>query len=661
MKTSKIAYGLLAMAAVASLSACDENSWNKHIDGFEEVYDEPTADVRTIDYTLTAADYAAIASNATNKALAGEANADALAAVGKNKCFSQAIAAADYVPAFLESTSFPYFTITDGSAVRLTYNLQNDVPQAVVDGRAAQALTVQNDYYANEVWGDDNYINAFAPSYPAADYIPSYLADYADPDDGTVAVVTYNEAATDPVFGDAGDQPAQPVEVFAKAFTDNLDGFTIENTLIPAELEFVWSYGGENYGAKASAYKDGTSYATDALLISPEISLVGIADPVMTFEHVVNKFPSAEFAVEHCTLLVRVSGTADWTPVAIPQYTDNTSWTFGTSGAIDLSAFQGKKIQFAFRYVSLDGQSGTWEIKNLAITGMPATDSAPARRASALQGLVITEKAAAYAYSADNDEWAPADYVVLQPDTYTQMGQSHPNLSTAEPYLSTYLAMTFPYAAPETVKNVLWRHYAGGTTSTDCSQYVYDGTAWKANNFITEETAQFVRNAGHWIYNPNVTITLPAGRNQELSTLYFQACVDWVYENICVPLGDTSIKSGKFYVTSYGNNEYYSGTSAYQGNVDLRPDKARDQYPAGYEGMTDDQIVALMKERFMNEVMPGALARLHPDATPIPGIDLLYTINFGVYTGTSATYTAVFKVTAPATFEPVSCTWDAQE
>ena len=35
-----------------------------------------------------------------------------------------------------------------------------------------------------------------------------------------------------------------------------------------------------------------------------------------------------------------------------------------------------------------------------------------------------------------------------------------------------------------------------------------------------------------WMYDPNVTITLPAGKGQELSTLYFQACTDWVWENI---------------------------------------------------------------------------------------------------------------------------------
>ena len=113
---------------------------------------------------------------------------------------------------------------------------------------------------------------------------------------------------------------------------------------------------------------------------------------------------------------------------------------------------------------------------------------------------------------------------------------------------------------------------------------------------------------------------------------FYQACVNWVYENIDKPLGSDNIKSGKFYVTSYGNNEYYSGTSAYQGNVDLRPGTARSQYPAGYEGMSDEEIVENMEYRLCYEVMPGALSMLYPDAKAIEGLDVVYTINFFVYT-----------------------------
>jgi hypothetical protein len=60
----------------------------------------------------------------------------------------------------------------------------------------------------------------------------------------------------------------------------------------------------------------------------------------------------------------------------------------------------------------------------------------------------------------------------------------------------------------------------------------------------------------------------------------------------------------------------------------------------------------------MNEVMPGALATLHPDAKPIDGIDVIYTINFYAYTGSTVAYTARFRVVGVGQFEPIDCTWD---
>ena len=115
-----ISRALLLAFAAGALAGCSENSWNNdELNGFE--VPEPTQ-VETIEYTMTEADYAAVSSNSANKALAGDAGAAALRAVGSKLCFSDAAPARDYVPAWLGSSSFAYFTLTDGSAVRLTYN-----------------------------------------------------------------------------------------------------------------------------------------------------------------------------------------------------------------------------------------------------------------------------------------------------------------------------------------------------------------------------------------------------------------------------------------------------------------------------------------------------------------------------------------------------------
>lgn len=147
---------------------------------------------------------------------------------------------------------------------------------------------------------------------------------------------------------------------------------------------------------------------------------------------------------------------------------------------------------------------------------------------------------------------------------------------------------------------------------------------------VTTEKDQFARSGDVWMFDPSATILLYPTKNPT-TVAYFQAGVDWVKENIDAKLG---VDAGKGYVTSYGNNEYYSGLSAYYGNVDVRASKAREQYPAGFEGMDDAQISALL-EQHLQETLAGALEKLHPDAVPVTGIDVIYTFRIGVYTGTS--------------------------
>lgn len=652
MKTYNISKALLAAAVACSMAACDENSWNDELDGFKDITDAPVTDVRTVEYTLTDANYASIASDADNKALAGTDGSAALAAVGSLKRFSAEAPASKYVPAFLASTNFPYFTLTDGSAVKLTYKVAQNEPAEFTEAQTVQTYTVTNEEY-EAAWDSDDFVNAFAPSKQASEFLPAILGAKLDPANGTYAVASYLMATQEPVFG--GTAPAEPVEVFAADLTteDVYNTFTTENTVLPEGLTYVWSYGGASYGAKASAFANKTNYAAQAWLISPEIDLTAYADATFSFEQATNFFSNVNVLPDEAAVYVREVG-GNWVKLS-PAYPETLSWTFVSSGDIDLSAFSGKKIQIGFCYTS-DAKAGTWEVKNIKMMATPKS-----RAAAASRGAISIPTVNLYAvYHYDGSKWAAAgsNFAVLQPADYTAMGQRYPNLSTAEPYLSKYLNVNYPYASADDVKYVFWANYASGATTVKCSAYKYDGSAWAADSFIAEETNQFVRNNGKWLFDPNVTINLPAGRGVEISTLYYQACVDWVFENICKPLGDTNIKSGKFYISSYGNNEYYSGTSAYQGNVDLRPSAAKAQYPAEYDAMTDEAVVALEKQRFMNEVMPGALAKIHADARPLDGMEVLYTINFYYYDGATKPATAVFRLAGPAKFEPVSCTWD---
>ena len=77
MKTNNISKALLAVAVAVAATACDENSWNDKLDGFETIEDQPKQDVQSVDYTLTDADYSAYfeAADAFNAQIAADPDA----------------------------------------------------------------------------------------------------------------------------------------------------------------------------------------------------------------------------------------------------------------------------------------------------------------------------------------------------------------------------------------------------------------------------------------------------------------------------------------------------------------------------------------------------------------------------------------------------------
>lgn len=270
--------------------------------------------------------------------------------------------------------------------------------------------------------------------------------------------------------------------------------------------------------------------------------------------------------------------------------------------------------------------------------------------------LPTTAASAPYVKKEGKWQTVSGNLVTIQPDEYSSVfGQSHANLSGSAPatMLPVYLKSKFPFAQADDVKYVAYLYYGGGSTSVACAEYTYNGSEWTDSftaNGLTTVTNQFVRRDGNWQLDPSIEFTLPAGRNQPASMEFFQACVDWVLKN--VPNGDK-------YVTKYGNNDYYTGASAYQGNIDLRASAAKTQYGAEYDSMTDEEVVALEKKRFEEQVCPAVLAQFYPNIAPVGGLEPTVTIHFYTYNGsTTDPQTIIYKVTAKAKFEFVSCTWN---
>lgn len=664
---------ILSGCAMA-LTACDDNSWNDKLDGFE--VPDKNAATQTVEYTMTQVDYATIAGLSTAKAEA-EANnaADALKAVGSLGYFSDEISAEDYIPFFLADERFPYFALSNGSAVKVTYETMAGQPAEVTGAVNAQKYTVSTDDYITAWDSDENYTEAFAPSCTAARNIPKILAAaYPDAAEGDYVIVTYNNAATDPVFGGSAETPAFELTDLlgtAAAGQDlDVNGYV---TAIDMQGFVLTDKGGSIYCYRGSNYNDGSIVIGTQLSISGTIAsrnksiqfgnaaTIEIKGKQEVTYPAAKTFTGAELdalvagtAIDPCTY-VSMTGTVVLSGSNINLNIDGASTA---KGSPSYCTAEQKALMTDGANVTVEGYwyavAGN-RYCSLCVTKVTVNSSVAAARAAASRAAVSvasTQENAMYMF--DGTKWAAvSNMTVLNHSDYQAMGQTYDNLSGDAPkqYLPTYLKQTYPYAQADDVRYVVYNYYNGSANVTRCAECRFNGTEWTGGfNGSTVMTAQFVKKNNKWEYSPDVVITLPAGRGIEISTLYYQTCVDWVAQNV---------PDGSAYVSSYGNNEYYCGTSAYQGNVDLRPSAAKTQY-AGYASMTDDEVVALEKERFEKEVLPAALAILHPDAAPTPkGIEPTYTINFFYYTG-SATLPATveYKVVAQATFQYQSCTWN---
>ena len=127
------------------------------------------------------------------------------------------------------------------------------------------------------------------------------------------------------------------------------------------------------YGAKMAGFADGSSRNNEDWLISPALSLSGKSNVVLTFEHAINKGDLANLKTNH-TLWISKNYTggnpndATWEQVEITTYPNGTSWDYVSSGDVVLpAAYMDNNVRFAFKYLSSDSESATWEIRNLVV------------------------------------------------------------------------------------------------------------------------------------------------------------------------------------------------------------------------------------------------------------------------------------------------------
>ena len=155
---------------------------------------------------------------------------------------------------------------------------------------------------------------------------------------------------------------------YTESFANGIGSFIIEDKTLGEGLTYVWKHDANYQYMKASAYNK-KNIASESWLVSPTIKMEGVESATLVFEQCVNKyFGNVE---EEATLWVK-EGESDWKQINItyPALKEGSNWSNFEEQTIDLSEYAGKNIKIGFKYTSTDNAAGTWEIKNISVTGV---------------------------------------------------------------------------------------------------------------------------------------------------------------------------------------------------------------------------------------------------------------------------------------------------
>ena len=599
----KLTYSLCAAALL--LTGCDYNEDN--FPGYDS--NVIPDNVTNIVYTLTDADYETIGGN-----------------VGTNKYFSANDMPDTYLPAWLAET---YFTADAGSSANLTYRFKTIYPH------------YQDIPY--DVLTEDDYTVIYGEGYNNANFLNAsnvgrmyriLNAKYPEPKTDDLVMVEY-QYSEDGVPSRGETIASWNFEDLEEGDVNAIDGWYVNNS---GEAWAVREYSNNKY-VQFSA--NGAEGVAEGWLITPAIS-ISSTGLNLAFDVCVGYWNADCLSVLVSTDFAGNPATATWTDVTsqfnLPQEPASGYGTMASAGIMPLDDYAGQTLYVAFHYVgngsSDNRRTTTYQIDNVMV-------------ANEIAAPVETEmRFALYEYTGNGwYEFENSNHAIcLSMTDYEEMGApgDHYNFDDDTPsqvYLPQYLAKHGGYALDGDTCTVIFRRY-DGANSVDNEQYIYSDSLgrWTYCDLVREETRPYRLNGSAWTYDPSVTITLEVGRNIAESATFYQAIVDWVADNY------------PEYVTSYGNNEYYFGSSAYQNNFDFRINAWQGQ--GTYPDMTGEQISALMWER-LPEAFPHALEALYPNAAPVEGMDVTYTINFGIYDGSTVTYTIQYKVVGQGQFEYV--------
>ena len=335
---------------------------------------------------------------------------------------------------------------------------------------------------------------------------------------------------------------------------------------------------------------------------------------------------------------------------------------YGVTDEIKAQLTDGMYCTLYGYFITISKSGGNPKYVNMIVTKVE-----PITKGAATRAIGKVESVKKYAYFKWNGSaFEAADVVAVQPSDFDAMGQKYGSFTNPaqDDYLPLFLAQAYPYALADDVKNVAYRCYANSATTWKVDEYVFDGNAWVKTIYFEAKTDQFRKNEGVWAVDRTLELDFTNTSSAETKAFY-QYCVNWVYDNKDVAMGapardgageiistaivtiDGAKPAGNYWVSNYGNNEFYTGASAYYGNMDWRPSAVKGGFAAaGMGDLSDDEIVAKLKEHTA-EVFAEVLHYVYPTMTP----EQYKKVVVKVYAyGPNANYAFSFEVTGEGTF-----------
>lgn len=463
------------------LASCDENSWNDHyLDGFEGGVDYENSIEAT--YTLTDADYKTV-STMMEEVATTDAEKSAAKAIASNLYFEKegVYSAPVALPAFFKTSSFPYYLASNGSTVDVTYREAAEVPAELTALAGAKSYTISATDYAT-AWGSETaFIRSYAPDATAASNIPTALAGaFADAEDGMFAVVTYNNATQNPMFGLPDEVPASADLYTASEFKAGKDIIAdVAGSRVATDL------GEKTYGYLPSA---------DVTVSADEISGYDAETQVWNF---VSTGTEGEF------YMMDGQGRYYYQSGTYNSFNVSSTLKAGDDGYVWIitpEADHAWKItnKYANKWVQTpSGTYSTWGSYNY-VSGTYPCLFVPNEEASTpveiplYTPVSVTENAV---YMFNGGKWAVADGVVaLNPADYTAMGFNNNSLVDADIYIPLFLKSKRPYAQDGDQMYVVYNR-------NKVDLFVYDGSAWTLNNNGLETvTGRYIKKNNEWSF-----------------------------------------------------------------------------------------------------------------------------------------------------------------